>query len=132
MSGTITGSNSGIRKIGSGTLTLSGSNSLGGLAIVNGTVAATHEGALGAANGRLDFGGFLLTDTARGTLKLLSSFNFSSTRSITINQGGAAIDTNGFDMTIAPGIVGSDFNLGDIGTLIKTGAGSTLALTCQR
>ena len=126
ISGTITGIGR-LFKVNGGTLTLSGGNSLGRLDIAGGTVAATHEGALGASNASLVFGDRIVaTDLvrtvvvggSRGTLKLLSSFNLSAGRTIQVLQGGGTIDTNGFDMTIAPGISGN------VGTLIKAGDGT--------
>jgi hypothetical protein len=84
ISGTLTGSNGNLFKVGTGTLTLSGSNSLPRLDIAGGTVAATHEGALGSANASLNFGDRIqavdsmrtvVVGGGRGTLKLLSSFN---------------------------------------------------------
>ncbi|MBI2737118.1 MAG: autotransporter-associated beta strand repeat-containing protein, partial [Rhodospirillales bacterium] len=101
-------------KIGAGTLTLAGSNlSGGGLAINGGTVATASDASLGSGSAGLSFGG--------GTLQLLSSFDLSPARAITINAGGGTIDTNGFGMTIAQAIAGS-------GSLTKAGNG-TLTLT---
>jgi outer membrane autotransporter protein len=115
VSGTITSSrpSATLNKTGSGTLTLLGTNTLTGLGLFGGAVATNRDAGLGSANGSLRFAG--------GTLQLLSSFDLSPARTITLASGNGTIDTNGFNMTIAQAIVG------DSG-LLKTGLGTlTLA-----
>ena len=115
VTGTITSSrpSATLIKIGSGTLTLLGTNTLTSLFISGGAVATNRDAGLGSANGSLVFGA--------GTLQLLSSFDLSPARAITLASGNGTIDTNGFNMTIAHGIAGGS-------GLLKTGLGTlTLA-----
>jgi len=94
-------------KVGTGTLTLTGANSYSGGTTINaGTLAVAANVNLGAASGGLTFGG--------GTLRFLSGFG--SSRTITLNAGGATIDTNGNHDTLAGSI-------GGIGGLTKIGTG---------
>jgi autotransporter-associated beta strand protein len=116
VTGTITSSrpSATLYKTGSGTLTLLGTNTLTGLGLFGGAVATNRDAGLGSANGSLWFAN-------GGTLQLLSSFDLSPARAITLASGNGTIDTNGFNMTIAQAIAG------DSG-LLKTGLGTlTLA-----
>ena len=91
---------------GTGTLTLSGTNSYGGGTFLDsGTLAVSSDANLGAANGGLTFNG--------GTLQLLAGF--TSNRDVTLNVGGI-VDTNGNNATWAGAVAGA-------GGLTKTGAG---------
>jgi autotransporter-associated beta strand protein len=106
------GGTGGLTKIGSGVLTLSGSNSYsGGTTINGGTLAVSADSNLGNSLGSLAFGG--------GTLQFLSGF--TSNRAVTLNSGGGTFDTNGNNSTLGGTISGS-------GGLTKIGAGA-LTLT---
>jgi outer membrane autotransporter protein len=109
---TISGSGN-LLHIGSGTLTLTGTNSYtGSTGITLGTLAVSADSNLG--NG----GGLFLSG---GTLKFLAGFELDSNRVVRlVNAANAAIDTNGFDTTISQGI-GSIISLGH---LAKLGAGT--------
>jgi len=112
-SGVLSGDGS-LRKIGAGTLELTGANSYaGGTDIDGGVVSAASDANLGAATGALRFNG--------GTLRLDGDFSPAATRAITTEGGGAQIDTNGHAVTLAQPITGG-------GALTKAGAG-TLVLT---
>ena len=78
-----------LTKIGIGTLTLTGANTYsGGTNFDSGFIAVDANSALGAATGPLTFNG--------GGLQLLSSFNLSPGRVITLQSGGGTM-TNGFE-----------------------------------
>jgi autotransporter-associated beta strand protein len=81
----------------------------GGTTISAGVLNVSADNNLGSAAGGLTFNG--------GTLQFGSAFNLASTRTITLNGGGGAFDTNGFNTSISQGITG-------IGGLTKTGAGA--------
>ena len=94
-------------KVGTSTLTLSGTNTYsGGTTINGGTLAVSSDANLGAASGGLTFNG--------GTLQ--SGVNFFSSRSITLNAGGGTFDTQANSGTLAGDISGS-------GGLTKLGTG---------
>ena len=108
MSQTINGSGQ-FAKVGAGTLTLAGANTyVGDTFIQGGTVAITSDASFGATSG-----GLYLYDS---TLRFLASFDLAAGRQISLGGAGAAIDTNGFDTTIAQAITGAV-------TLTKIGAG---------
>ena len=112
VSGSITGDGGSLTKVGTGTLTLSGSNSYsGGTTVSKGVLAVLNNGSMGATISRLTLQG-------GGMLRLLSSFD--SARPVSIPDTGS-IDTNGFDSTFSGQISGA-------GGLNKFGAG-TLTLT---
>ena len=110
------GGNGGLIKQGSGTLTLTGTNTyLGGTTINAGTIAVSSDANLGDATGGLTFGG--------GTLQLEASFDLAGTRAVTLNAGGGTIDTSTFSMTVSQGITGpGGLTKAGVGALILTGA----------
>jgi autotransporter-associated beta strand protein len=112
--GTSGGTGGSLVKIGTGTMTLSGTNAYtGGTTINAGAIAITTDRGLGAATGPLAFNG--------GTLQFNAAFNLAATRAIALNAGGGTIDTTGFSTSITQGINGT-------GGLTKTGVG-TLTLS---
>ena len=95
-------------KDGDGELSLTAVNSYaGGTAVNGGTLVVNADGALGAAAGGLAFNG--------GTLAITSSF--STTRSVILNPGGGALDTNAHALYLAGLISGP-------GALRKKGLGT--------
>ncbi|WP_296347944.1 autotransporter-associated beta strand repeat-containing protein [Reyranella sp.] len=106
---------SGLTQSGAGKLSLTGANTFSGAIAISGggTLAIGSDAALGNVNNGVTFD--------NGTLQFLNSFNLASTRTLTLDAGGGAIDTNGFNTTISQAITGS-------GPLTKTGAG-TLTLS---
>lgn len=113
----VTGSISGpgsLVKTGTGTLTLSGSNSYGGTTIEQGFLAAASSSSLGTGALTLDGGTFR-------TLAAISSFG----QALVLGPSSGAIDTNGFDSTFAGGMTGSGrFTKTGVGTLTLTGPSS--------
>jgi len=106
----------GLTKSGTGTLTLSGSNSyLGGTTINAGILVASNAASLGDSSGGLTFGG-------DSTLQLGASFD--TARNYAINTGvTATIDTGAFNQTNSGTISG-------LGNLVKLGSGTlTLSAT---
>jgi autotransporter-associated beta strand protein len=104
-----------ITKSGRGTLILSGTNTAGGASnkttINEGILEIAGLSNIGGATGDLVFAG--------GTLRLGAGLTDDiSSRTISILDGGATIDTNGVDLALANS-VGSGF-----GGLTKTGAGN--------
>jgi autotransporter-associated beta strand protein len=98
----------------SGIVTFVAANSYqGGTAINAGTLAVSADANLGNSVGGLAFGG--------GTLQYLSGFTTS--RAVTLNAGGGAIDTNGNAATLA-GAMGGTGGLTKIGTGTLTLAGN--------
>jgi fibronectin-binding autotransporter adhesin len=100
---------------GSGTLILSGNNTYtGGTIISSGNLQVSSDQNLGDPAGAITFtGGY-------STLTFGAAFNPSATRAINVNTSpglSAAINTNGFDITLAQGISGT-------GALVKTGNGT--------
>jgi autotransporter-associated beta strand protein len=112
VSGTISGPGGGLIKVGSGTLTLSGSNSYtGGTTITSGTLSISNDNNLGDPSGGLALnGGTLLTTTG-----------ITSARPITLNAGGGTINNSGHTDTFS-GVIGSS------GVLTSAGSG-TLVLS---
>lgn len=94
-------------KTGAGTLTLpnAAATYTGGTQLNGGVIAAYQDASFGPA-GNWTFNG--------GALKYLASFD--STRAITLNAGGGAFDTNGFNSNLSGVISGS-------GALTKNGSG---------
>ncbi len=108
LSGSI--SNGGLIKNGSGTLTLSGSNTyLGGVVLNAGAVAINSATSLGDSSGSLTFA---------GNSSLIFNASFTGNRGYAINSGATdTIDTNGFNFTQI-GVISSE------GSLNKAGAGT--------
>ena len=106
----------GLRKIGAGTLGLTGVNTYtGGTIISGGILAIASDAALGDASNGVTFD--------NGTLQFLNSFTLASTRTLTLNAGGGTIDTNGNDATVAQAIGGAGgLTKTGIGTLVLSGA----------
>lgn len=94
-----------------GTLVLTGNNNYtGGTAINGGVLQAPNDASLGNASGGLSFDGGTLVTTS----------NFVTARNVTINQGGATLDTRNNMIASGP--------ISGAGLLTKLGAG-TLLLT---
>ncbi len=107
-------SNGSLVKSGTGTLTITNTNSyMGGTTLEGGTINVNNAEALGNSSGALTFSG------SGGTLQLGGTI--SSSRNYVLNASGT-IDTNGYDLTSSGVISGSG------GALVKAGAGTlTLA-----
>ena len=111
--GTFGGTGASLVKVGTGTLTLSGTNTYsGGTAINGGALAVSADANLGAACGR--------PVVRRRHAAILWRASPATARS-RINAGKGAVDTNGNDATLGG-------TIGGVGGLIKTGTG-TLTLT---
>jgi autotransporter-associated beta strand protein len=99
------------------TLTNTGNTYAGGTEVYgNATLNVGADSELGAV-AALQLG----DSSTKGTLQYGASFALNNARAITLNAGGSAIDTNGFDATIAS-------TIGGAGGLAKLGTG-TLTLT---
>jgi outer membrane autotransporter protein len=101
-------------KDGAGTLTLasgaaSGNTYTGGTILKQGVLAVSADNALGGAGGSVTFDG--------GTLRLGSSFDLTSTRTLSVAGGGGIIDTQDFKSTITQNVTGT-------GSFLKTGSGT--------
>ena len=109
-----TGSNASLIKVGTGTLTLSGSNYYtGGTTISGGVLSVSSNGHLGASSGAVTLNGGTLRATG-------TSFN-STTRSISLGALGGGMDINNAanNFTVTQGISGP-------GGLTKLGAGTLI------
>jgi autotransporter-associated beta strand protein len=99
------------------TLTNTGNTYAGGTEVYgNATLNVGADSELGAV-AALQLG----DASTKGTLRYGASFALNTARAITLNAGGSAIDTNGFDATIAS-------TIGGAGGLAKLGTG-TLTLS---
>ncbi|MBX3452621.1 MAG: autotransporter domain-containing protein [Planctomycetaceae bacterium] len=96
-------------KTGTGTVTLSETNTYqGGTSLNEGVLAVSSENNLGT--GALNFNG--------GTLRTNASMTTS--RAISLGLNGGTIDTNGFDSVITT----NSFTIGGVGTFTKIGEGT--------
>jgi autotransporter-associated beta strand protein len=107
---------------GGGYVALTGNNSFSGVSISDGTLAVNSDAALGNPDGAVAIGD-------GGTLQALGSFAISATRQVTTpsdSSGTAAIDTNGFDLSLPGGISGGGLTVidssGGYGTLDLSGS----------
>lgn len=108
-------SNASLIKVGTGTLTLSGTtNYTGGTTISGGTLSVSSNGHLGASSGALTLNG--------GALRITGNAFSSTARNITLGMNGGS-----FDIASASNIFTTTQNIGGPGDLTKIGAG-TLAL----
>ena len=119
ISGIISGAGN-LTKVGSGTLTLSNTNTYSGITIINnGTISISADNGLGAAPGSVVANQLTING---GTLNTSSTFSLATNRGITIGANDATIDVDGSTtLSYAGAITGS-------GDLTKTGDG-TLNLT---
>ena len=105
----------GLTKAGSGTLTLSGANTYtGATTLTAGTLNISSDAALGSAATNLTF------DPGAGntaTLQAGANVNLSATRSLVLNSGTAALDTQANTVTLNGASSGS-------GVLAKSGSGT--------
>ncbi len=109
-----TGSNASLIKVGTGTLTLSGSNYYtGGTTISGGVLSVSSNGHLGAASGWVTLNG--------GTLRATGTAFNSTSRSISLGALGGGMDINNAanNFTVTQGISGP-------GGLTKLGAGTLI------
>ena len=100
LTGILSGTNGGLSKAGTGTLTLSGANTFtSDVNLSAGTLAITSSSSLGAPGSMLTF---------TGTSTLRADAGVSVSRNYVINSGvTATIDTNGHDLTNAGIVTGS-------------------------
>ena len=119
ISGIISGAGN-LTKVGSGTLTLSNTNTYSGITTINnGTISISADNGLGAAPGSVVANQLTING---GTLNTSSTFSLATNRGITIGANDATIDVDGSTtLSYAGAITGS-------GDLTKTGDG-TLNLT---
>lgn len=100
------------RKVGDSTWTLTGTTAAVTPWTINqGALSISSDANLGATSGGLTFDG--------GTLQWGGSFNLSTSRTISLADGGGTFDTSGFNTTITQGITGN-------GGLIKAGTGTII------
>jgi fibronectin-binding autotransporter adhesin len=113
VSGVLSGSGGSVVKVGTGTLTLSETNTYtAGTTISGGTLRIRNDNNLGYSTGTLTF--------SNGAA-LQTGVSITSGRAVTLNAGGGTIDTDGSNSTLSG-------NIGGIGALKKVGVG-TLTLS---
>ena len=108
-----------LNKQGSGDLIMSsqGANTYsGGTHVYEGAIVVDQDSDLGASTGSLTLGSSISSGNTNGTLKFDSSFDLSTTRDITLADGGGTIDTQSYNTTITQDISGT-------GSLTKDGSG---------
>ena len=113
--GVLGGVGASLLKVGSGTLTLTGTNTYtGGTAINAGAISIAADGALGPVAGRLTFGGGTLATTA----------SLTSARAVTLNAGGGGFaPAAGTALTLTNVISGTGgLSQNGAGNLILTGS----------
>ncbi len=105
----------GLIKIGTGTFSLTGTNTYqGGSTIAGGTLNIQTDGNLGDSSGGLFFSNNAILQT---------SATIVSNRLLTLGNGGGRIDTNGFNSTFS-GVIGGSGGLTKVGTGILTVSGT--------
>ena len=110
-----------LAKLGSGTLTLSGSNSYtGGTTIAAGTLAVAADGNLGAAPNTITPGNIAIN--AGATLSATSTFTLAANRGIAVGPSGAGSIDVAPTQTLTYG--GAIANNGGSGGFTKTGGGT--------
>jgi len=116
--GTIaSGANVSLEKAGSGTLTLSGSNSYtGGTTLTAGTLALGSANAIGAS-GTISFGGGTLQSSASNTTDYSARFSNAASQQY-------KVDTNGQNVTLASNLTSSGGSFTKLGTGAVTLSGS--------
>lgn len=118
--GTLTLSGSGLVQVGGFGLELGNDAAAVGTVNLNGGTLSVVDISRGAGTGNFHFNGGTLKPTAS------SAVFMSGLSAATVKSGGAAIDTNGFDIAIGQNLLADGGSSG--GGLTKTGAGS-LTLT---
>ncbi|MEX0612224.1 MAG: autotransporter-associated beta strand repeat-containing protein, partial [Pirellulales bacterium] len=111
-----------LTKIGTGTLTLSGSNTYSSTVTTGGALQVSSDTNLGNAPASFTAGNITLDG---GTLRFGANFNIANTRGITINAGGGTIDTQGF--TNPAGYNAFQGGFRGPGDLTKIGSGTFFA-----
>ena len=106
LSGTISGSGT-LNKLGTGTLTLTGTNSQNGIVVNGGTLAFNSDAALGKA-------GSLITIEQDTTLETLADFTLD--HPIDVDNATTTFDTDGHNILMAGDILGA-------GVITKIGSG---------
>ena len=102
-----------LTKIGSGVLTLTGSNTYTGpTTITAGTLVINNDSALGATSG-------VVTLYNGGTLRTGANFDFGANRNFAVSGGTATLDTQGYTNTVNGPLSGA-------GVLAKSGTGTLI------
>ena len=139
--GTITGG--GLTKLGSGTLTLSGTNTYSGATTVSNGVlklgvanALPNTGAINVAGGTLDLGGFTVTNAQVSGSGLVTNGTLAVTGSLSLTNGETANLLVRSSLTVATGVALTfDYSAttSDVvnvtGTLTLQGTGNTVTLS---